>query len=147
MNKREDKMNKYDFNSKDVKDFTNNGLCFKLLLHENELFTNRINLFLLAESLLFLSYVTTLVNIQINNCISVLINILGIAITILFGYVIVRHANNLESLKTTIDEYFPFHKKIRGRRTGIPTNIVLSWILIFVFLITWLILFVLILNC
>jgi hypothetical protein len=117
------------------------------LSHENKLFTSRVNLLLVAESLLFISYVTSLTsNIAINNNVHYLLCFLGIAITILFWLINARSARNLERLKLTIDDALPFHKKLRSMRSNpkIPfsTNIALSWILSFVFLYIWLTLFI-----
>ena len=139
-------MNKDFIDENDEKDFKKN--CFKMLYHEDKLFTTRVNLLLVAESLLFLSYVTTICCEQnIKNCISVTIGITGLIMTILIGFVNIRASSNLEELKKLIDKTYPFYKKIRKKRVFGSANIVLGWIITILFILTWVVLLALNLCC
>ena len=133
----------FDFTNNEKNDFKDKERCFKVLEHENKLFTTRVNLLLVAESLLFLSYVTTLGNPQINNCVVFTIGIIGLIITFLIGFVNIRASINLEKLKETIDDIYSFHKKMRQQRVFGSANIILGWILTIVFIIAWIVLLVL----
>ena len=102
-----------EYSDKERNDLKKHG--FDLLFHEDKLFTTRVNLLLVAESLLFISYVTSL-NMELNKCISVVISGLGITITIFFGFVNIRASENLEKLKEEIEKIFTFYQKIRKKR-------------------------------
>ena len=71
--------------------------AFKLLFHENTLFTSRVNLLLVAESLLAISYVTSLTSeFAIQNEIDKHIIYIGIILTSLFGIVNIRSSRNFK---------------------------------------------------
>ena len=108
--------------------------------HEDRLFSNRVNLFLVAESMLFVSYVTALSIGNLNKCVSVIIGGLGITITILFGIVNINASGNLDKLKEKLADEDAVYKKLRNERKErlFPSaNIFLGWLLIIAFFIAW----------
>jgi len=138
----------FDFTPTEKEAFKKNDRCFKMLEYEDRLFTTRVNLLLIAESLLFLSYVTTICCEQyIKNCISITIGLIGLIITILIGYVNIRAFENLKKHKETIEDIFPFYKKMRQQRMLGSANMVLSWLVTIIFVIAWIVLLVINLCC
>jgi len=138
----------FDFDEDDKKAFKKNDRCFKILEHEDKLFTTRVNLLLVAESLLFLAYVTTICCVEnIKNCVSVIFALIGLIITIFIGFVNIRASLYLKELNESIDNVFPFYKKMRRKRIFGSANIVLGWLITFIFIIAWVVLLVLNLCC
>ena len=87
-----------------------------LLFHEDNLFANRVNLFLVAESMLFISYVTSLGN----EYVSTIIGILGIFLTLSIGFINIRASENINILKNEMDKGILGGLNKRGRMV-IPT--------------------------
>ena len=132
--------------NKENTDFREN--CFPILHNENKLFASRVNLLLVAESLLFISYVTVLCcNTNKSIFVSYTIIFSAIFLTLFIGYVNIRASINLENLKKKIDEEYPFHKKLRDERIWGSANIVLSYFITILFLITWIVFLVIQICC
>lgn len=118
-------------------------ILFEMSMHENEIFTNRINLFFLAESMLFVSFATSMTNItsvDFKIHISSLLIALGISTTILFMFVLWRHSKDLYILKKKVDDKIPIIKEIRKQRDWGSANIILSQLFPEAFLFIWLLL-------
>lgn len=112
----------------------------KILYGDYDVFNRRVNMFLLSESMLLISYVTSL-NIG-NQSSGFMINSLGISISILYSYVLWRQANNIEINKKFLVKVHCYFRKMSAERSrGIPSNIVLGIILPLILLLIWVLLF------
>lgn len=115
------------------------GRRWTQLLHEDTLFTNRVNFFLVAESMLFVSYVTAINALQPNKVVIHTIAILGVVYTIIWWFVCGRQQYNLEKLKEKVEEVDPDYKDTRIGRAPGPATFVLAHILPAVTLIAWIV--------
>ena len=119
---------------------------FKVLEREDNLFASRVNFLLVAESMLFISFVTAKAYIGNNSDLeldSLIINLLGIGITILLGFVNIRHNYYIFHVRKEIDtdNIFTEYKDAKERWQKLPhwpTNPILSWYLTWIFLSVWL---------
>ena len=113
---------------------------------EDELFTRRVNLFLVAESLFFVSYVTLLTISDLNKCNLFIIIFLGIAVTVMYWFILSIQIENIKRLKDRLEGIDPIYKK-KKREIMKPghANTVLGIILPVVFLVAWVAL--LVINC
>ena len=117
---------------------------------ESELFTSRVNLFFVAEAMLFVSYVTSLIPGIIDiftyevfgsmlDIIPSLLIWLGITTAIIFLFVLRRHAINNHQTKQQLKDIDIVYKEIfnlRKKRFG-SADIVLSQLLPGAFLFAW----------
>ena len=78
---------------------------------EDKLFTSRVNLFLVAESLFFVSYVTLLTISDLNKCNVFIIILLGIAVTVMYWFILGIQVENIKRLKYRLEEIDPAYKK------------------------------------
>ena len=111
------------------------------LRREDELFTSRLNLFLVAESLLFLSYATFLGVLNLNNLIIYEINLLGICITFIYAVVINRSAIYIDEIRGKLTDIYPNYKELKDEREGkgnvnnwfrsLPIVFIIAWIMLF----------------
>lgn len=115
--------------------------------HEDELFSNRVNLFLVAESMLFISYVTSLNILALNKCISIVIGILGITVTVLCGFVNIRASTALNKLKDRLEETDNVYESLRKEHGQVSVNVVLGWLLTIAFFVVWISLLILNFCC
>ena len=112
------------------------------LRREDELFTNRLNLFLVAESLLFLSFATFLGVLKLNKIIIYEMSLLGIIITFIYAVVINRSVIYIDEIKGRLEDIYPNYLELKNERIG--KGNVNNWfrILPIVFIITWIMLFI-----
>lgn len=118
--------------------------------NETELFTSRVNLFFVAEAMLFVSYVTSL-NLDIPNrfifdicgftldIIPGLLICLGVITAIIFLFVLIRHAINNNETKKELEKIDSIYKEIfniRKKRFG-SADVVLSHLLPGTFFFAW----------
>ena len=89
------------------------NLIFNELKREDGLFTSRVNLFLVAESLLFLSYIASLDVEKCDKCVSGIIVFLGLLITIFYLIILPRHTVNIDRLKTELEKKDSLYKKMK----------------------------------
>lgn len=109
------------------------------LLHEDTVFTNRVNFFLVAESMLFVSYGTIINALQPNIIVICTIAILGIIFTLAWMFVNGRQKYNLEKLKRKVEEVDPDYKDTRMGRAPGSATLVLAYILPGATLIAWIV--------
>ena len=81
------------------------------LRREDELFTSRFNLFLIAESLLFLSYATFLNIEHINKIIIFIMGLLAILITIVYSTILRRTHKRIGEIRDALEETYPNYEK------------------------------------
>ena len=106
------------------------------LQNENNQFTQRINLFFLAESMLFISYVTSLNINNISLLIPFLLIFVGTATTVFIMFVLWRQAECIQNTKNRLREIDNFYDEIinlRKEQKG-AANIVVSQLLPGIFL-------------
>jgi hypothetical protein len=124
----------------------------KKIINEDSLFTNRINLLFVAESMLFISYFTALGIInKIPSEMKILLNyliIFGIISNIFFMFVLWRQSNDIGGLKNKLENLEEIEKKeknnkiskeIKESRNWGSANIILSQLLTSLFLFIWII--------
>jgi len=130
----------------EVKDSKEYGkFIMDFIYHEDRIFTSRVNLFLIAESLLILSYVTILCN-NLREF-SYLLGLTGIIITSFYFKVLSGNYKILEKLKkVALDEekdYCPHYRKMkRDIYFRHRSNLILGISIPGVFLTLWIILFI-----
>ena len=107
---------------------------------EDNLFTSRINLFLVAESMLLISYVTSLNFSKDNDLIGLLLIILAIALTLVFWNILNKNVDYIKQLRTNLEDAYPSYKEERDKKPITYANDLLGFVLPFVFLIVWIIL-------
>lgn len=117
------------------------------LRKDEELFTSRLNLFLVAESLLFLSYATFMNIGGIDEKIMGLTGVLAILITFIYLVVINRTVIYINELKRRLMKIYPNYDTFRTDRicAGNVNNCLRCLPLIF--FVAWIILFIFNLNC
>ena len=111
------------------------------LRKDDELFTSRLNIFFLAESLLFLSYATLIQNGN-NGKILLFMGLLAILITFIYLVVISRTAIYINELKGRLIPLYPNYARFRRERVT-PSGV--NYLLVslpLVFLVAWIILFI-----
>jgi hypothetical protein len=108
---------------------------------DDKYFTSRVNLFFLAESLLLITYVTSLTIEASNKIISFIIGFFGIFITYLYMIVLWRHTINIHNIKDELENLYPNYKKMK-RCIMIPggANMIFGRVLPGTFFIFWIIL-------
>jgi hypothetical protein len=87
------------------------------LKHSENTFTNRINFFLVAESMLMVSYATIANNYQLRNrTIGLVIILLGVLFTVAWFYVNLRAAINMTDIVGRIRKAIPLYQDIWSKR-------------------------------
>ena len=116
----------------------NNFLKFvyNYLRDEDKLFTSRVNLFIVSQSLLFISYFTYLTIEDSNKYIGLVIISLGMVVAFLYLFIFSRHRANFDLLKKQL-EHYRYYKNIRNITIEGYANPVLGWCLPIAFLIVW----------
>lgn len=90
---------------------------WRYLLHADNLFTNRINLLLVAESLLVLSYISSFgIDSLRENGVSFAIAVIGTVITAIFWFVSNRQRGEIEDIKCRIEKLDEDYKQSRENR-------------------------------
>jgi hypothetical protein len=118
---------------------------WEMTVHDDTMFNNRLNFFLVFESVL-LSVVGLLYSSKFTPAKIVLIMIicLGIVLTILWGYIQARQRHVYESLASLCREVFPEYKMARAQIGKWPLSAVmlLTYIVPALVLLIWIILLV-----
>lgn len=114
-----------------------------LLLHQDKLFTDRVNLFLASQSILFLSYATFLQVARLDERVLLTIGVFGIIASSIFVAVLSRQITNIERLKRYLGEVWKYYKDERHERPpgrsnwllgyGLPTAFFFSWVILMYF--------------
>ncbi|MCJ7697469.1 MAG: hypothetical protein MUO73_03965 [Thermoplasmata archaeon] len=107
------------------------------LCREDNLFTNRLNLFLVAESLLFLSYATFL---GIDDDINIIIRIMGVigaVVTLIYSLILGRSIMYITELHGRLQTLYPNYQRLRNDRLGRGNVNTWLWLLTIVFLFAW----------
>ncbi len=114
----------------------------KIMIVEYEFFDRRVNMSLLSESMLIISYVSSLNLWKDFQGLVILINALGFSITFLYAHVLIRQALIVENHRKFLIKNDSTFKKYKTERTrGISSNYILGFFLPIVLLITWILLF------
>ncbi len=127
---------------KEVKEMSNQELNDRMvaasdrrynkLYQENTLFTNRLSLFFVAESMLFISYVSAINLAETTKFFGIIICTLGIAVTFSFALVFFGHVNYINKLKEKLDkfdeEYPKDYNDILGK--SLPMFFVAVWVIL-----------------
>jgi hypothetical protein len=113
----------------------------KLLLdelrREDKLFTSRFNLFLIAESLLFLSYATLIVHENINKSIIVIIGLLAFLITIVYSIILRRTKSRIGEIRDELRIANSNYKRFEDMRISKGNVHLLLWRLTLLFFFAW----------
>ena len=91
-------------------------LLLEELRREDELFTSRFNLFLIAESLLFLSYATLLNKSEIDKIIVGIMGLLGILITIIYSVTLRRTHKRIGEIREKLREENKYYRDFEDMR-------------------------------
>ena len=112
---------------------------YRYLRYEDSLFTSRVNLFFVAQSLLFISYFTYLTIEDSNKYIGLVIIFLGMIIALLYLFIFSRHKANLDLLKEQLKQlkHYGYYENVREITIEGYANPVLGWCLPILFLIAW----------
>ena len=112
-------------------------LLLEELRREDKIFTSRFNLFLIAESLLFLSYATFL-NITVDNKIIIgIMGLLAISITIVYSVILRRTHKRIGEIRDALEETYPNYKKFVDMRVCKGYVHLWLWRLTLLFLLAW----------
>jgi hypothetical protein len=113
----------------------------KLLLdelrREDELFTSRFNLFLIAELLLFLSYATFMGIDDINKIIIGIMGLLAILITIVYSTILRRTKKLIGEIRDELKKENQYYKKFIELRLSKGKVHLWLWRLTLIFLFAW----------
>lgn len=122
-------------------------ILWQWLLHEDNLFTNRANFFLVAESFLFMAFATLCTSKYI--CLSFIIGLAGIVISVIWHHISSLQLNKtITPIKERLEkdesyiyiEWYKIAKKSEGKglhkKLGIwlPQVFILSWGILLIFL-------------
>lgn len=115
------------------------------LVHDYTVFNGRVNMFLLSESMLIITYVTSLNLEPFFKTTSILINLLGITITSLYIIVLGRNTDNIQNQKKELMKYHILFKEFYEKRIAVThrvrsSNIFLGKFLPIAFFFFWFIL-------
>lgn len=125
------------------KEKTNNNeqnyakLLLDELRREDKLFTSRFNLFLIAESLLFLSYAILIGNGNINKSIIVIIGLLAFLITIVYSIILRRTKSHIGEIREELRIVNPNYKRFEDMRISKGNVHLLLWRLTLLFFFAW----------
>ena len=119
-------------------------MSFKLqtdrLHQENQIFSSRLNLLLIGESMLLVSYVSTLnLDATIKSWMPFTLSILGSVITFVFWIIIWDHSNYIRKLAKKLKEDFPDVGILKENPVSAIT-IFLSIMIPLIFILIWIIL-------
>ncbi len=107
------------------------------LHQENEIFSSRLNLLLVGESMLLVSYVSSLaLNESIKSWLPYTLCFLGILITAVFWTMIIEHSKYISKLSKKIKEDFPEIGILKENPVGAIT-IFLSLMIPLIFIFIW----------
>lgn len=113
----------------------------KLLLdelrREDKLFTSRFNLFLIAESLLFLSYATFLNIKEIDKIIIGIMGLLAILITIVYSTILRRTYKRIGEIRDELEKENQYYKRFVEMRVCKDHVHLWLWRLTLLFLFAW----------
>ena len=111
-------------------------------LHEDYLFSNRINFFMVAESIFFAAFAALLVVRQNNSNLITILGIAGILFSLVWFYVLtVQIYFTIKPIKQILLEKLPEYQYIdHGRKRVERSNSLLGCILPLVFLFIWIVL-------
>lgn len=112
-------------------------LLLEELRREDKIFTSRFNLFLIAESLLFLSYATLMVNEKINKPIIGIIGLLSILITIVYSTILRRTKSRIGEIRDELMIENPNYKRFVDMRVCKGNVHLWLWRLTLLFLFSW----------
>ncbi len=112
------------------------------LKHSENTFTSRINFFLVAESMLMVSYATVANAVSSEPLIMVVIAALGILFTGAWICVNVRAFNTMGDVAEKVKATIPLYEEIRDRRIGLMSNVILGFFLPCITLAAWIVLFI-----
>ncbi len=99
-------------------------------LHEDHLFTNRANFFMVAEAMLFAAFAALLARTSINKGSIIIIGVAGIIVTVVWVYTAaVQRQKTMNPIKKILRQAIPEYNEIASGRKGWSINIVLGIIL------------------
>ena len=128
-------MNAKDTEKKNVdKDY--GKFLMEFALHEDKIFTNRVNLFLVTESLLFVAYIS-LLNKFDSKIIMIIMSVTSIIITLVYIIVLFKNVEILDILKDETQKFHPNYKELKKLYPRHHTNYILGKIFPMIFLIVW----------
>jgi len=87
---------------------------WEFTLHEDRLFNERQNLFLVAESMLAVAYTTALVAEK--QPVALIIGIVALAVSLMWFYVCARHSRVVELIQTKAKTTFPEYDELTEER-------------------------------
>lgn len=104
---------------------------YNRLFQENTLFSNRLSLFFVAESMLFISFVTSFNAVTAASFFRNVICVLGFAISFAFAALFFNHIKYIDKLKKSLDEHKEDYPKDYNDIIGksIPIVIAFVWIM------------------
>ena len=111
----------------------------EFVLHEDKIFTSRINLFLVTESLLFVAYIGLLSHIELK-IILIIMSFSSVFITLMYIIVFYYNVEILNRLKEETQEYYPYYKELKTFYPRHNTNFLLGRILPIAIFIVWILL-------
>ena len=106
------------------------------LKHETRIFSNRMNAFLVAESMLLIAYIS-------NN--NIVFPTLGILITIIWIVVNYRHVSGtMRSLIERVNIHFATYRVVQSEmdNVGVPNTVLLGYVLPSIILVMWIVLYI-----
>jgi len=113
-------------------------------IHHDRMLANRTHFFLVAESMLVVSYAVLASAASPRTLVMTVITCLGIFFTKVWLYMSRRTATNTEKLNKRLEDVIPEYKEIRDERRGIRTNTFLGTCLPLATLVAWFFLLILI---
>lgn len=126
-------MNEQELNNMMV---SNSDRRYSRLYQENTLFTNRLSVFFIAESMLFIAFFSA-INLFGNTAVSnidlycLLLSTSGLAITVTFTLIFFSHIKYINNLKSKLDEFHEEYPEDYNAFIGksIPLFFIFVWLI------------------
>jgi hypothetical protein len=106
------------------------------LKHESTIFSNRMNAFLIAESMLLIAYIS-------NN--NIIFPFIGVMITLIWLSVNYRHVSGtMRSLIERVNIHFAAYRVVQSEmdNVGVPNTVLLGYVLPSIILVMWVVLYI-----
>ena len=119
-------------------------MLWQYKLHEDSIFYQRLNFFLVAESMILVAFATLLSSAHPKKGVLVTTAILGCVVTLIWGYVGARQRNVVAQIVKEAEQAIPVYERIRRER---PKWFSSTWLLTYsvpaVMFLTWVVLIIL----
>jgi len=117
-------------------------MLWQYKMHEDAIFYQRLNFFLVAESMILVAFATFFSSSHPSAAgIRIVIAALGCVVTLVWGYVGARQRNVMQPIIAEAEKAIPVYKRIRGERSKwfsstwllayfVPAIVLLTWIVL-----------------